>query len=167
MRRDAPETVERPDMVSVSDDAHGKRFAIVVANWHTDATYEMVHGARQLLIERGAKPDDIRVYPVPGSFEIPLAVLRACESDEFDAVVAIGCIIRGDTPHFDFVAAEVSRGITLASLQTSVPVGFGVLTTENPEQALERADRARGNKGAEAALAAVSMTNLLPMIDQG
>jgi 6,7-dimethyl-8-ribityllumazine synthase len=94
-------------------------------------------------------------------------VLRACESDEFDAIVALGCIIRGETPHFDFVASEVSRGITLASLETGTPVGFGVLTTENPEQALERADRKRGNKGAEAALAALAMRNLLPLIDEG
>ena len=167
MKRDETAQIEAPDMVTPSEDATGKRFAIVVANWHTDATYEMVHGAREALLERGAVEDDIRVYPVPGSFEIPLAVLRACECDEFDAVIAVGCIIRGETAHFDFVASEVSRGITLASLETGVPVGFGVLTTENAEQALERADRGRGNKGAEAALAALSMLNLLPMIDEG
>ena len=167
MRRDDATHVDAPEMVAVSEDASGKRFAIVVANWHTDMTYEMVHGARAALIERGARGEDIRVYPVPGCFEIPLAVLRACESDEFNAVVAIGCIIRGDTPHFDFVASEVSRGITLASLETGVPVGFGILTTDNADQALERADRKLGNKGAEAALAALSMTNLLPLIDEG
>jgi 6,7-dimethyl-8-ribityllumazine synthase len=167
MKREAAKSGETPEMVTVSEDATGKRFAIVVANWHTDATYEMVHGAREALIERGADENDIRVYPVPGAFEIPLAVLRACESDEFDAIVALGCIIRGETPHFDFVASEVSRGITLASLETGTPVGFGVLTTENPEQALERADRKRGNKGAEAALAALAMRNLLPLIDEG
>jgi 6,7-dimethyl-8-ribityllumazine synthase len=166
MKRDSPQAVEAPEMVNVSEDATGKRFAIVVANWHTDATYEMAHGAREALVARGADEGDIRVYPVPGAFEIPLAVLRACESDEFDAVVALGCIIRGETAHFDFVASEVSRGITLASLETGIPVGFGVLTTENPEQALERADRGRGNKGAEAALAALFMTNLLPIIDE-
>ena len=167
MRRDTAAHGSPPEMVSVSEDATGKRFAIIVANWHTDMTYEMVHGARESLLERGAKDEDIVVYPVPGSFEVSLAVLRACESDEFDAVIAIGCIIRGDTPHFDFVASEVSRGITLASLETGIPVGFGILTTENEAQALERADRGRGNKGAEAAIAALSMANLLPVIDQG
>ena len=167
MRREDAVHPETPEMVTVSEDATGKRFAIVVANWHTDMTYEMVHGARESLIERGASAENIRVYPVPGCFEVPLAVLRACESDEFDAVIAIGCIIRGDTPHFDFVASEVSRGITLASLESGVPVGFGILTTENVDQALERAERKRGNKGAEAAIAALSMTNLLPIIDEG
>lgn len=167
MKRDDATHKDAPEMVAVSEDATGKRFAIVVANWHTDMTYEMVHGARESLMERGASAEDIRVYPVPGCFEVPLAVLRACESDEFDAVIAIGCIIRGDTPHFDYVASEVSRGITLASLDSGIPVGFGILTTENAEQALERAERSRGNKGAEAAMAALSMTNLLPMIDEG
>lgn len=167
MKREHVDSVEAPEMVAVPEAATGKRFAIVVANWHTDMTYEMVHGARASLIERGAQAEDIRVYPVPGCFEVPLAVLRACESDEFDGVIAIGCIIRGDTPHFDYVASEVSRGITLASMDSGIPVGFGILTTENVEQAQERADRARGNKGAEAALAALEMANLLPIIDQG
>ncbi|MBM4361251.1 MAG: 6,7-dimethyl-8-ribityllumazine synthase [Deltaproteobacteria bacterium] len=138
----------------------GARFAIVAARFNEFIVASLVAGARDTLVRHGAEPDQITVIRVPGAWEIPHAVLRAARSGRFDAVLAIGAVIRGGTPHFDYVASEVSKGVAQASHETSVPVAFGVLTTDTIEQAVERAGTKAGNKGADAALAAIEMVSL-------
>lgn len=129
------------------------RFYGDLADWLED-------GARRALLECGAAADDIEIFHVPGCFELPLAASRLIAGEGFDAIVALGVVIRGETPHFDYVAGECARGIMNVQLATGVPVGFGVLTTENVGQAQERADPARGDKGHEAALAAVALLGI-------
>ncbi|HVA26811.1 MAG TPA: 6,7-dimethyl-8-ribityllumazine synthase [Candidatus Baltobacteraceae bacterium] len=135
----------------------GKRFAIVAARFYRDLTDQLVDGAKRALAECGVAGDDIISYDVPGCFELPLACQKLIDSESVDAVVALGVVIRGETPHFDFVAGECARGIMDVQLATSVPIGFGVLTTENLAQAQERADPGRGDKGYEAAMAAAAL----------
>lgn len=139
-------------------DCSGKRFAIVVARFYERLADWLEQGARRALAECGVRSEDVAVYHVPGCFELPLAAKRIIAADErLDAVVALGAVIRGETPHFEYVAGECARGIMTVQLATGVPIGFGVLTTENAAQAEERADPGRGNKGYEAALAAASL----------
>ncbi len=138
----------------------GKRFAIVAARFYTDLADQLVDGARRALRECGVRDDDIVECGVPGCFELPFACKDLIDSDRFDGLVALGVVIRGATAHFDFVAGECARGIMDVQLGTGVPIGFGVLTTENLEQAQERADPARGDKGYEAAMAAASLAAL-------
>jgi len=140
----------------------GKRFAIVSARFYGDLADWLEDGAKRALHDCKVKPEDITVYPVPGCFELPLAASRLIAADKVDAVVAVGVVIRGETPHFDYVAGECSRGIMNVQLATGVPIGFGVLTTENREQAEERADPARGDKGYDAGVAAASLLNIPP-----
>ena len=135
----------------------GKRFAIVAARFYRELTDWMVDGAKRALVDCGVDPDDILVYDVPGCFELPLACRKIVAKDGVDGIVAIGVVIRGETAHFDFVAGECAHGIMSVQLATNVPIGFGVLTTENMEQAQERADPKQGDKGYEAALAAASL----------
>jgi len=138
-------------------DATGKRFAIVVARFYAQLAGWLEDGARRGLIACGVTPADITVVDVPGCFEIPLAARRLIEAGEYDGVVALGIVIRGDTPHFEYVAGECARGIMNVQLTTGVPIGFGILTVENLAQAEERADPARLDKGYEAALAAATV----------
>jgi 6,7-dimethyl-8-ribityllumazine synthase len=135
-----------------------RHFALVVGRFYEDLAARLVEGARGALEEAGATAVD--VYDVPGAFELPLAAKYAAESGRYDAIVALGAVIRGETPHFDFVAGEASRGLAEACADFDVPVGFGLLTTDTMEQAEARAGGAFGNKGWDAALAALEMVDL-------
>jgi 6,7-dimethyl-8-ribityllumazine synthase len=138
-------------------DGTGKRFAIVVARFYRDLADWLEDGARRALRACGVADEDVTVVEVPGCFEIPLAARKVIVAGEYDGVVALGVIIRGDTPHFEYVAGETSRGIMTVQLTTGIPIGFGILTTENRAQAEERADPARLDKGYEAAIAALTV----------
>ncbi len=144
--------------------AQGMRTALVVARFNSFITERLVEGAIDALVRHGASGDDQTIVRVPGAWEIPLVCKRLADSGNYDAIVAVGAVIRGSTPHFDMVASEVSKGVANASLQTGVPIAFGVLTTDTIEQAIERAGTKAGNKGAEAAMAAVEMVNVLRAI---
>jgi len=138
----------------------GLRFAIVVARFNEFITGKLLEGARDALRRHGVADGDVDVAWVPGSFEIPLAAKRLAESGRYDAVICLGAVIRGATPHFEYVAAEAAKGVAAVGLSTGVPTLFGVLTTDTIEQAIERAGTKAGNKGFEAAVAAIEMANL-------
>ncbi|BCV25689.1 6,7-dimethyl-8-ribityllumazine synthase [Gelria sp. Kuro-4] len=144
--------------------ASGKRFALVAARFNEFITNRLLSGAVDCLTRHGAAGDDLTVAWVPGAFEIPLVAKRLAGSGQYDAVICLGAVIRGSTPHFEYVSAEVAKGIAQAALETEIPVIFGVLTTDSIEQAIERAGTKAGNKGWEAALTAVEMSSLLPQI---
>ena len=146
--------------LSGEQDASGFRFAIVVSRWNETYTSRLVDGALDALRECGATDDEVQVFKVPGAFELPLACLKAAEGGRFDAVIALGLVLRGETPHFDFVAGEAARGITEASLRSGVPVLFGVITADSEQQAEDRCGTKSANKGYEAAMAAIEVTNL-------
>lgn len=139
----------------------GLRFAIVCSRWNDFMGGKLLEGAKDTLIRHGVDESAIDVAYVPGSFEIPLMAKTMAQSGRYDAVVCLGVIIRGATPHFDYIAGEAAKGIALAGLQTGAPVTFGVITCDTLEQAIERSGSKAGNKGAEAALAAIEMANLL------
>ncbi len=141
--------------------ADGKKFAIIVARFNSFISEKLLEGALDSLIRSGALDADIDVVRVPGAFEIPLIAKRLAGSQKYDAVIVLGVVIRGATPHFDVVVSEVSKGTAHVSLDTGVPVLFGVLTTETIEQAIERSGTKAGNKGAEVAIAAIEMANLI------
>lgn len=145
--------------------AQGLRIGIVIARFNEFITNRLLGGAIDALVRHGASDDAIEIAWVPGAFEIPLVAKRMSSSGRYDAIICLGCIIRGSTPHFDYVAAETSKGIAQIAIQSGCPVSFGVLTTENIEQAIERAGTKAGNKGWDAALSAVEMANLLRVID--
>ena len=136
------------------------RFAIVASRWNDSVVSRLIDGALDALREAAVADEQIEIYRVPGSFELPLCALKAAESKKFDAVICLGVVIRGETPHFDFVAAEAARGISAVSLKTGMPVMFGVITANTVEQANARAAVKHDNKGYEAALAAVELVNL-------
>ena len=138
----------------------GFRFAIVVSRWNDFLTSKLLEGALDALESTGADQDSIEVFKVPGSFELPLTSLKAAQSGDFDAVIAIGVVIRGETPHFDYVAGQAAAGIAAVARETGVPVAFGVLTTDTMEQAINRSGVKSGNKGYEAAMSAVEVVNL-------
>lgn len=140
--------------------AEGLRFAIVASRWNDFLTSKLIDGAVDALSSAGASEGDVEVFMVPGAFELPLAALKAAQTGKFDAVIAIGVVIRGETPHFDYVAGEAAKGVSSVSLETGVPVMFGVVTTETVEQAINRSGLKAGNKGYEAAMAAVEVANL-------
>jgi 6,7-dimethyl-8-ribityllumazine synthase len=142
-------------------DAKGLRFAIVAGRFNSFITERLVGGAMDALRRSGASEDDIELVRVPGSWEMPLAVAAVLGQKRHDAVICLGAVIRGETPHFDYIAGETAKGIAQASLQAGVPVSFGVLTTNTLEQAIDRAGAKGGNKGFDAAMAAVEMANLL------
>ncbi|MFW6188955.1 MAG: 6,7-dimethyl-8-ribityllumazine synthase [Planctomycetota bacterium] len=142
-------------------DASGKRFALVVSRYNEMFSSKLLSGARDCLLRHGAAEEDLEVFRVPGSFELPLTARRVARTERFDAVVCLGAILRGQTSHFDFVAGEAAKGVARVGLETDVPTIFGVITTETVEQAVDRAGGRVGNRGAEAALAAVEMVNLL------
>jgi 6,7-dimethyl-8-ribityllumazine synthase len=142
-------------------DAKGLKFGIVVARFNSFISDRLLEGALDSLIRHGAADKDIHVARVPGAFEIPLAAKKLAQAGKYDAVICLGAVIRGSTPHFDFVSAEVSKGVAMVSLESGVPVIFGVLTTDTIEQAVERAGTKAGNKGFEAAAGAIETANLL------
>lgn len=150
----------RTDLIRGQQAAAGSRFCIVVSRWNDRLTSKLADGAVEALYEAGVDPESIKLYHVPGSFELPVACLRAAETDDFDAVIALGVVIRGETPHFDYVAGQAASGIMQASLHTGVPVLFGVITADDLEQARARCGERSDNKGFEAALSAIEMVNL-------
>ncbi len=144
--------------------AQGLRFGIVISRFNDFIGGRLLEGALDALKRSGAGEGDIDVFRVPGAFEIPLLAKKAAATGRYDAVICLGAVIRGATPHFDYVANEVSKGIALVSLEAGIPVSFGVLTTDNIEQAIERAGTKSGNKGWDAAVAAIEMANLIRQI---
>jgi 6,7-dimethyl-8-ribityllumazine synthase len=146
-------------------DASNLRFGIVVARFNDTITGELLLGATEAFVDRGVSVEDIDVAWVPGAFELPLVAKKMAQTGRYDAVVCLGAVIRGETAHFDFVAGEASSGIARAGLDTETPILFGVLTTETMEQAEQRSGRAAGNKGAETAIAAIEMANLLVSLE--
>ncbi len=144
--------------------AEGLSFAIIVSRFNDFIGERLLGGALDALIRSGAREEDIEIFKVPGAFEIPLLAKKLASSGKYNAVICLGAVIRGSTPHFEYVAAEVSKGIALVALETGVPVTFGVLTTDNIEQAIERAGTKAGNKGWDAAIAAIEMANLLKRV---
>ena len=145
-------------------DASGFKFGLIVGRFNSFITERLLDGALDALNRNGAKEENLEIIMVPGSFETPLVAKKAAESKKYDAIICLGAVIRGSTPHFDYVANEVSKGIASVSLETGVPIIFGVLTTDTIEQAIERAGTKAGNKGWDAAMAAIEMANLLPKI---
>ncbi|MFN2354704.1 MAG: 6,7-dimethyl-8-ribityllumazine synthase [Desulfopila sp.] len=141
--------------------AEGKKFAIVIARFNSFISDKLLEGAMDTLIRSGAVQNDIDIARVPGAFEIPLVAKKFADSQKYDAVICLGTIIRGATPHFDVVVNEASKGCAQVGLDSGVPVLFGVLTTETIEQAIERAGTKAGNKGSEVAVAAIEMANLV------
>jgi len=140
--------------------AKGLKFGIVVSRFNDFINERLLSGALDVLIRHGADEGDIEILKVPGAFEIPQVARKMALSKKYDAVVCLGAVIRGATPHFDYIAAEVSKGIAMIGLESEIPVAFGVLTTDNLEQAIERAGSKAGNKGWDAALSAIEMANL-------
>lgn len=142
----------------------GLKVGIVVGRFNEFITGKLLSGAKDALVRHGLDEEDIDVMWVPGAFEIPLGARKMANSKRYDAVITLGAVIRGSTPHFDYVSAEVSKGVAQVSLQADVPVVFGVLTTDSIEQAIERAGTKAGNKGWDAAVTAIEMANLLKQV---
>lgn len=154
-----------PNILAGRIDAAGKRLAIVVARWNEFVTKRLAEGAVESILRSGGRDEDITQVWVPGSFEIPLAAKALAESGRFDAVICLGCLIKGETIHFDLIAAETAKGINQVALSTGVPVTLGVITVDTLEQAIERVGGKHGNKGSEAALAAIEMIGVLDAIN--
>jgi 6,7-dimethyl-8-ribityllumazine synthase len=150
-----------PKFVEGNLDASGLSFGIVVGRFNSFISERLLEGALDALLRHGAQDGAITVARVPGSFEIPLVAQKMAASGSYDAVICLGAVIRGGTPHFDYVASEVSKGIAQASLHSGIPIAFGVLTTDTIEQAVERAGTKAGNKGFDAAVTAIETANLL------
>ncbi|MFS8068578.1 MAG: 6,7-dimethyl-8-ribityllumazine synthase [Byssovorax sp.] len=144
----------------------GARFALVASRFNHFIVDRLVDGALDAIVRHGGDASRITIVRVPGAWEIPLVVARLAQKKSVDAIIALGAVIRGDTPHFDYVAAEVTKGIATVSMQTGVPVAFGVLTTDSIEQAIERAGTKAGNKGWEAAVSAIEMVALGAALDR-
>ncbi len=144
--------------------AKGLKIGIITARFNDFISSKLVEGATDCLVRHGCSGDDISIYKVPGSFEIPMMADKLCGLKQFDAVICLGAVIRGATPHFDYVASEVSKGVASVSLKYGVPVVFGVLTTDTIEQAIERAGTKSGNKGWDAAMSAIEMAQLIKKI---
>jgi 6,7-dimethyl-8-ribityllumazine synthase len=144
--------------------AQGLRFGIIISRFNDFICDRLLGGALDALRRNGTSEDSIDVYKVPGAFEVPLAAKKVAASGCYDALICLGAVIRGATPHFDYVASEVSKGIANVSLETGTPIAFGVLTTDTIEQAIERAGSKSGNKGWDAAMAAIEMANLLKQL---
>jgi len=157
---------ERVRIISGASSSRGIRFGIVAARFNDFIVDRLLSAAVDTLIRHGAEPSDIQVVRVPGAFEMPLAVKKLAASRSCDAVIALACVIRGATPHFDYVAAEASRGIAGVCVEAGLPLGFGVLTVDTLEQAIERAGSKAGNKGADAALAAIEMVSVARQLEQ-
>jgi 6,7-dimethyl-8-ribityllumazine synthase len=141
-------------------DGKGLKFCLIVSRFNSFIGDRLVEGALDALLRHGAEETNIQLVRVPGAFEIPVTAGRVAASKKFDAIICLGAVIRGSTPHFDYVSAEVTKGIASVSLDSGVPIAFGVLTTDNLEQAIERAGSKSGNKGFDAAVSAIEMANL-------
>ncbi|MCH3914922.1 MAG: 6,7-dimethyl-8-ribityllumazine synthase [Acidaminococcaceae bacterium] len=144
--------------------AEGLKIGIVVARFNEFITSKLLSGAEDTLVRHGAKSEDITVAWVPGAFEIPSIAKKMAKSKEYDAIICLGAVIRGATSHYDYVCNEVSKGVAMVNMETGVPCAFGVVTTENIEQAVERAGTKAGNKGSDAAATAIEMANLNKML---
>ena len=151
---------------SGTPDGRGRRFAVVASRFNEGITSKLAEGALDCLVRHGARFDDVDVAWVPGAWELTAAVRKLMASDRYQAIVVVGAVVRGDTPHFDFVAGEASRGLNAASAEFDIPVGFGLLTCDNQDQAVARAGGAHGNKGWDAALAALEMADLFDRFDR-
>ncbi|MFO7985810.1 MAG: 6,7-dimethyl-8-ribityllumazine synthase [Desulfatiglandaceae bacterium] len=149
-----------PKVVEGHLSAERFRFAIIASRFNDFICSKLTEGAMDALLRHGCTEDQIFLIRVPGAFEMPLAAKRVAQSGKYDALICLGAVIRGSTPHFDYVAAEVSKGLANVGLESNIPVTFGVLTTDNLEQAIERAGSKSGNKGYEAAMAAIEMADL-------
>ena len=148
-------------------DAKGLKFGLVVSRYNEFINGRLLEGALDALIRNGADDKNLSIVKVPGAFEIPLAAKKMAGSGRYDAVICLGCVIRGATPHFEYISAEVAKGIAAVSLESGIPVSFGVITADNLEQAIERAGTKAGNKGWDAALAAIEMVNLFRSMGAG
>lgn len=144
--------------------AEGLKFGIVVGRFNSFITERLLEGAIDCILRHGGSEENIEIVKVPGSFEIPLTAKKLAKSGKYDAVICLGAVIRGSTPHFDYVANEVTKGIAQVSLETEVPISYGILTTDTIEQAVERAGTKMGNKGFDAAMVAIEMANVLKSI---
>ena len=153
------------NIIEANFDAQGKKIAIVVSRFNSFIVESLLEGAIDALKRHGnVADDDITVVRVPGAYELPVAAKRIAAKGEFDAIIAIGAVIRGGTPHFDFVAGECNKGLAQVAMEFTIPVAFGVITTDTIEQAIDRAGTKAGNKGAEAALSALEMVNVLSQL---
>ena len=157
---------DMPKIIEAKLIAEGKKFAIVASRFNDFITDRLVGGAVDALLRSGAKESDIEIVKVPGCFEIPLVAKKMAARKKYNAIICLGAVIRGATPHFDYVSAEVSKGIAMVGLEASVPVIFGIITADTIEQAIERAGTKAGNKGWSAAISAVEMANLIEIVDQ-
>jgi 6,7-dimethyl-8-ribityllumazine synthase len=155
-----------PNIIEAKLLAEGKKFAIVVSRFNDFITDRLVGGAVDALIRSGAETLDIDIVKVPGAFEIPLVAKKMAKKGRYHAIICLGAVIRGATPHFEYVSAEVTKGIAMVSLEFEIPVIFGIVTTDTIEQAIERAGTKAGNKGWHAAISAIEMANLIQDIDQ-
>jgi 6,7-dimethyl-8-ribityllumazine synthase len=155
-----------PKIIEAKLLAEGKKFSLVVSRFNDFISERLLEGALDGLIRSGAKDEDIDIVKVPGAFEIPLLAKKMAATKRYHAVICLGAVIRGATPHFDYVSAEVSKGVAAVGLETGVPVIFGIVTTDTIEQAIERAGTKAGNKGWNAAIAAIEMANLIEVVDQ-
>lgn len=153
-----------PKILEGKISAEGFRFAIIVSRFNDFISSKLVDGAMDALKRHGVEEGKVSLIKVPGSFEIPSVAKRLAKSDKFDAIICLGAVIRGATPHFDFIAAEVAKGVASVALESDIPVTFGVLTTDNLEQAIERAGSKAGNKGWDAAISAIEMVNLFSQL---
>lgn len=153
-----------PEYIEGNLEAKGFRFALVVSRFNSFISDRLLEGALDALVRHGADPEQLSIVKVPGAFEIPLMAQKLATTGKFDALICLGAVIRGGTPHFEYVSAEVSKGIASVSLDSGLPVSFGVLTTDSVEQAIERAGTKAGNKGVEAAMSAIEMVNLLKAV---
>lgn len=157
---------ERVKVVEGTYSARGLRFAVVASRFNEFIVERLVDAAVGTLVKHGAEPGDIEVVRVPGAFEIPVALKKLAAARRHDALIALGCVIRGATPHFDYVAGEAASGIARVSIEHEVPIGFGLLTVDTIEQAVERAGTKAGNKGADAAMTAIEMATLVRKLQQ-
>ena len=153
-----------PKILEGKISAEGFRFAIIVSRFNEFISSKLVEGAMDALRRHGARDEQVSLVKVPGSFEIPLTAKMLAENGKHDGIICLGAVIRGATPHFEYVAAEVSKGIATVALETKTPVTFGILTTDSLEQAIERAGAKSGNKGWDAAMAAMEMVNLFKQL---
>ena len=164
-RRRAADVDERIRTIEGELSARGLRFGIVASRFNDFIVDRLLQAAVDTLLAHGAEAGDIQAVRVPGAYETPVAIRKMAESRRYDALIALGCVIRGATPHFDYVAGECARGVTQVGLKHGKPVIFGVLTTDTVEQALERADRDSGNKGFDVAMAALQMLGLIERLE--
>ena len=153
-----------PEILEGNISAKGFSFAIIVSRFNDFISSKLVEGAMDALLRHGAEENKVTMVKVPGAFEIPAAAKRLAAAGKYDAIICLGAVIRGGTPHFDYIAAQVSKGVAQISLESSIPVIFGVLTTDTIEQAIERAGTKSGNKGFEAAFSAIDMANIFSQI---